>query len=157
MLFHYFHMWRRERYMVTHLHENYIHSRVNLKDVVHDYPTVEKKMMYFNQLVLTTTLISICFQSVNIVISGVFLFGTQYYSGFKTATSFIANILLIVSLLWNAFNSSYVSKKHKLAYSCVACKYFLSFVKYCKKLTIFYYRVFFLCFYRYSSFLQHSG
>jgi len=119
LVFHYFLVWRREKFIITHFKETLTLGRLHVRDIISDYPTVQIRLRKFNRWVFNTSAIAIVLQAVNIVASAVLLFG-YYNNGYKTFTTFFTNLLLISTVLYTCVSAAYIGLKHELAYSCVA-------------------------------------
>jgi hypothetical protein len=119
LIFHYFLVWRREHFIISNFKETLTLGRLHVRDIISDYPTIQIRLRKFNRWVFNTSVLAILFQTVNIISSGVLLFG-YYNDGYKTFTTFFTNLLLISMVLYNCVSAAYIGLKHELAYSCVA-------------------------------------
>lgn len=119
LVFHYFLVWRREHFLIANFKESLTLGRLHVRDVISDYPTVRARLHKYNRWVFNTSIIAIVLQIVNVISSGILVFG-YYSNGYKSFTTFFTNILLISLILYNCMSAAYVGLKHELAYSCVA-------------------------------------
>jgi len=119
LIFHYFLVWRREAFLIGNFKETLTLGRLHVRDILPDYPTVQIRLRKFNTWVFNTSALAIVLQIVNVISSGILIFG-YYNDGYKSFTTFFTNLLLISLVLYNCVSAAYVGLKHELAYSCVA-------------------------------------
>ncbi len=94
---------RRETYMITHLDADKKHAVTSFTTNCKDYPKIVNRVVEYNKkLQLFTKLVSIFFY-LNAIFSGI-LVCYYYYDGFRTATTLIANILLVSSKLFSMWS-----------------------------------------------------
>jgi len=121
LIFHYFLVWRRERFIIHNFKETLTVGRLHVRDIIVQYPTIRLRLRNFNSLVFKTSVVGLLLQVVNVISSGVLCF-VYYNDGYKTFTTFFTNLMLISLVLWNCLQAAYIGLKHELAYSCVACQ-----------------------------------
>jgi len=119
LIFHYFLVWRRERFIIHNFKETLTVGRLHVRDIIVQYPTIRLRLRNFNSLVFKTSVVAMLLQVVNVISSGVLCF-VYYNDGYKTFTTFFTNLMLISLVLWNCLQAAYIGLKHELAYSCVA-------------------------------------
>lgn len=119
LVFHYFLVWRREKFLIKHFRETLTVGRLNIRDVIHDYPGLERKLVKYNKWVLYISVFSIGLQLVNMVVSGILVMGF-YNNGYKSFTTYFTNLLVIGLVLHMCLSAAWIGLKHELAYSCVA-------------------------------------
>ena len=92
----------RERFIVIAFDVDYDKSadhldRVDFKDGKNVH--LKDKLLQWNQaykgVFVAITIVSLC----NTILSGVLVFSTEYYSGYRTATTFVANTLFLLTRL----------------------------------------------------------
>jgi hypothetical protein len=94
---------RRETYLITHLDADKKHSITSFIDNCKDYPKIVSRVVEYNKkLQLFTKIVSFFFY-LNAIFSGI-LVGYFYYDGFRTATTLIANVLLVSSKLFSMWS-----------------------------------------------------
>lgn len=119
LVFHYFLVWRREKFLIRHFRETLTVSRLNIRDILHEYPGLKRKLGMYNRWVFYTSVVAIVLQVANVILSGILVM--QYYNnGYKTFTTFFTNLLVIMMVLYMCLSAAFVGLKHELAYSCVA-------------------------------------
>jgi len=119
LVFHYFLVWRREKFIIMHFKETLTLGRLHVRDIISDYPTMQIRLRKYNRWVFNTSVCAIVLQAVNVVSSAVLLFG-YFNDGYKTFTTFFTNLLIISTVLYSCISAAYIGLKHELAYSCVA-------------------------------------
>jgi hypothetical protein len=90
LVFHYFLVWRREHFIISNFKETLTLGRLHVRDIIADYPTVQIRLRKFNTWVFNTSVLAITLQVVNIISSGILIFG-YYNNGYKSFTTFFTN------------------------------------------------------------------
>lgn len=86
------------------------------RKVIEMYPHVARNINRSNGWTLiTSTMILACF-FVNAIISAILVF-RDYYAGFRTVTTFLTNVFLMIQVFFNHWNLSRVGWKSGVAYS----------------------------------------
>jgi hypothetical protein len=121
-ILHYSLVYRRESWMITFLDEDDNEADNNLalegSKLLKPYPGIANDLMTVNKRVLITSVLGIIFLVVNIIASAWLLF-REYYAGFRTVTTYITNVLLVVGVLKTTISNAYAGLQHHLALSCV--------------------------------------
>ena len=110
----------RERFIVIAFDVDYEKSadhldRIDFKDGKH--AALKEKLVRWNRayrgVFIAIAFVSLC----NIVLSGILVFSTEYYSGYRTATTFVSNILFLLTRLSNSIILSSTSSEEPKAQS----------------------------------------
>jgi hypothetical protein len=117
--FHYALMLRRENYFVEYLDEDDALPDNNLETVLDAYPAINEGLAYQNKHVFTSAAIGMFFLLVNAVISGLLVFDPDHFDGFRTATVFATNLLLLVLVFKTCASNAWVGIQKRIALSCV--------------------------------------
>jgi hypothetical protein len=119
LICHYLVVWRRERFMIAHFSESLTRDRLHLRTELSKLPQLGSRLLLHNRIVLVTSIVAIVLQIVNLVLSGVLLFGF-YNSGYKTFTTYVTNLLVIATVLYNCYFAAWSGVKHGLGFSAIA-------------------------------------
>jgi hypothetical protein len=94
---------RRETYLITHLDATPTQAVTAFAANLARYPKILRRVQEHNAKLYTLVRYTICAFIVNAVSSAI-LVTVMYYDGFRTATTLIANILLVAQKLYGLFD-----------------------------------------------------
>jgi hypothetical protein len=116
---HYVVMLRRENWLVEYLDEDDNLPDDYLKNIIDKYPTIKAGLAEQNKFVFTSAFSSLTVLLVNAVVSGILVFRSTHNDGFRTATTYITNLLLMLMVLKTCAVNAWVGIQNTLALSCV--------------------------------------
>lgn len=89
----------RERFIVEKFDIDYDKPDLNLEKELVEHPELRDKLVSMNRayhaLFVTITFVNV----VNIFVSGALVFSDEYYNGFRTGTTFVTNVLFMLTRL----------------------------------------------------------
>ena len=112
----YFTVFRRERFLTYKLSRSLEKSRIHLASILNNYPHIQERLHIHDLAVAITSAFAIVMQVVNVIVSGILVF-YYYYDGYRTATSFITQILLMLGFMYGPLQSSIFGLRYKVAFS----------------------------------------
>jgi len=116
--------------MVEYLDEDdeFGDNNLTLRDhiALKPYPGISADLRKVNYRILISSIVACVALVVNVIVSGLFLFnppknadGTTSPVGFRTATTYITNVIIIAQILKTTISNAYAGIQHHLALSCV--------------------------------------
>jgi hypothetical protein len=91
---------KREAYLISHLEESRDHSYNSFVDNLKPFPNVITRVNQHNNLLKKWTNITLITYILNVIFSCILIF-YYYFDGFRSATTIIANILLVSGKLYS--------------------------------------------------------
>lgn len=117
----YFYEFNREMFLIEYLDINKKQGDYHLPNVINDYPTIKAKLIRYNRLYYNSTKCLLLLTGINWITSGILVFKSFY--SFKTITSYLTNILLIITKLSDSYSISKESFKHTYGLSAYIKEY----------------------------------
>lgn len=117
----YFIEFNREMFMIKYLDVDKHHGDYHLPSLLDGYENIKIRLISYNKNYYLSTKVLLGLTSLNWVLSGVLVLGS-YYS-MKTVTSFITNILLVITKLSDAYGVSKESTKNNYGLSAYIKEY----------------------------------
>ena len=111
----YFFEFNREMFLIQYLDINKRKGDYYLPKVIDKYPSIFKKLKRYNNVYFICTRSLLLLTTINWILSGILVF-KSYYS-MKTITSYIANILLVITKLTDSYTVSKESSKNNYGLS----------------------------------------
>jgi hypothetical protein len=96
----------REFYLISHLDSSKDHAYNSLTKNIKEYPKIISRVKRHNTGLLKFTRICVAFFIVNTITSAVLVF-RDYYDGFRSVTTLLANVLLVSQKLWSLWSIVY--------------------------------------------------
>lgn len=93
----------RQFYFTKYLDSNNEYPDNHLKTALEHHPTVVSKINYHNTTYIKTVKVVFSAFIINTILSAWIIFH-YYYDGFRSVTSLITNVLLVVGKVWNDWN-----------------------------------------------------
>lgn len=104
---------KRERYFIQHLDSSKQSSFDSLSIHLEEYPKIKTRIKQHNKHLILWSKITITIFFINVLISSILVF-YYYYDGFRTASTLLANVLLVSSKLYYCITIGYKSNGIKL-------------------------------------------
>jgi len=79
LFFHYALVWRRETFFVAHFKESLEVGRLDLKEVIHEYPTIAIRLHKLNVWLFNISVLVIVLQIANVISSAYLVFALYPY------------------------------------------------------------------------------
>lgn len=117
----YFYEFNREMFLIEYLDINKKQGDYHLPNVINDYPAIKAKLIRYNRLYYNSTKCLLLLTGINWITSGILVFKSFY--SFKTITSYLTNILLIITKLSDSYSISKESFKHTYGLSAYIKEY----------------------------------
>jgi hypothetical protein len=89
----------REAYFISHLEEDLNQPYTSLHKIAKDYPKILNRVKAFNKKLYTWSKWTVIFFGCNVMFSSILVF-YYFYDGFRTATTLLANVLLVSTKLY---------------------------------------------------------
>ena len=106
----YFYEFNREMFLIEYLDINKKQGDYHLPNVINDYPEIKAKLIRYNRLYYNSTKCLLLLTGINWITSGILVFKSFY--SFKTITSYLTNILLVITKLSDSYSISKESFRH---------------------------------------------
>lgn len=120
---HYVLVYLRESWMVEYLDEDDEFGDNNLvmndHEVLKPYPGIMADLQKINYRVLISSIVGALVMAINCILTGLALFTGDRASGFRTFTTYVTNVLLIITILKTTLSNAYAGIQHHLALSCI--------------------------------------
>jgi hypothetical protein len=116
---HYYVMLRRENWLVEYLDEDDNLPDNYLEKVIDKYPSINEGLAQQNRYVFTSAFSALVVLIVNAIVSGMLVFRSTHNDGFRTATTYITNLLLMLLVLKTCAVNAWVGIQKRLALSCI--------------------------------------
>ena len=117
----YFYEFNREMFLIEYLDINKKQGDYHLPNVINDYPEIKAKLIRYNRLYYNSTKCLLLLTGINWITSGILVFKSFY--SFKTITSYLTNILLIITKLSDSYSISKESFRHTYGLSAYIKEY----------------------------------
>jgi len=104
---------RREQYFISHLDESRRHPFNSLLDNTKAYPRIRRRIKEHNDSLYFWSYATFVFFILNILFSCILIF-YYFYDGFRSATTLIANVLLVFSKLYFILQTTNECRGHRL-------------------------------------------
>jgi len=91
---------KREAYFISHLEEDLNEPYTSLYKIAKDYPKIATRVTSYNKRLNTWNTWTIVFFGCNVLFSSILVF-YYFYDGFRTATTLLANVLLVSTKLYH--------------------------------------------------------
>jgi hypothetical protein len=104
---------KRERYFIHHLDSSKQESFDSLCSHVNEYPKIKNRIYTHNKHLILWSKITITLFFINTLVSSILVF-YYFYDGFRTASTLLANVLLVSSKLYYCISIGYKSNGLKL-------------------------------------------
>lgn len=117
----YFYEFNREMFLIEYLDINKKQGDYHLPNVINHYPEIKAKLIRYNRLYYNSTKCLLLLTGINWITSGILVFKSFY--SFKTITSYLTNILLIITKLSDSYSISKESFKHTYGLSAYIKEY----------------------------------
>lgn len=98
----------REFYFISHLDQSKDQPYNSLVKNIYGYPKILQRVKQYNRKLLRVTRLCVCVFGVNTLSSCVLIF-RDYYDGFRSVSTLVANVLLVTQKLWGLWCISYES------------------------------------------------
>eukprot|EP00823_Brevimastigomonas_motovehiculus_P008234 TRINITY_DN7509_c0_g1_i1.p1 TRINITY_DN7509_c0_g1~~TRINITY_DN7509_c0_g1_i1.p1 ORF type:complete len:383 (-),score=69.51 TRINITY_DN7509_c0_g1_i1:385-1533(-) len=119
---HYLVVYKREMWMIEYLDVSEDEPMTNLPSVVPQFPEIGADLENYNLFLFITATTSVVINVLNAIMSGYLVFH-DYYDGFRTATVYVTQLMLLITVLKGALRSAWVSMRRNLAISCVQTEF----------------------------------
>lgn len=119
LLIHYWCMYKRENFLVEFLDYDGREPDDGLKEIIGLFPKIDSNMKSWNRWVFLTAAVSLLMLILNALVSGKLVFDAAHYTGFRTATTFLTNNLLMIFVLKNCFVNCFKGIYYDAAISCL--------------------------------------
>lgn len=117
----YFYEFNREMFLIEYLDINKKQGDYHLPNVINDYPEIKAKLIRYNRLYYNSTKCLLLLTGINWITSGILVFKSFY--SFKTITSYLTNILLVITKLSDSYSISKESFRHTYGLSAYIKEY----------------------------------
>lgn len=117
----YFYEFNREMFLIEYLDINKKQGDYHLPNVINHYPAIKAKLIRYNRMYYNSTKCLLLLTGINWITSGILVFKSFY--SFKTITSYLTNILLIITKLSDSYSISKESFKHTYGLSAYIKEY----------------------------------
>lgn len=105
-------IYKREKFLIYRMDENAKLPKTNCADVFAKNPEIEAGVIWYNRLMFWWAICAALSYAINMIISGVVIFG-EYYDGYQSAIQYIVNSCLCLYLIYR----SIIHSKSKLVLS----------------------------------------
>ena len=117
----YFFEFNREMFLIEYLDIDKRKGDYHLPKVLHEYSDIKKRLKKYNHAYYVATRSVLLLTAINWILSGILVIGS-YYS-FKTITSFVTNILLVITKLSDSHGVSKESHQNDYGLSAYIKEY----------------------------------
>ena len=117
----YFYEFNREMFLIEYLDINKKQGDYHLPNVINNYPEIKAKLIRYNRLYYNSTKCLLLLTGINWITSGILVF--KSFFSFKTITSYLTNILLIITKLSDSYSISKESYRHTYGLSAYIKEY----------------------------------
>ena len=117
----FFYEFNREMFLIEYLDINKKQGDYHLPNVINNYPEIKAKLIRYNRLYYNSTKCLLLLTGINWITSGILVF--KSFFSFKTVTSYLTNILLIITKLSDSYSISKESCRHTYGLSAYIKEY----------------------------------
>ena len=117
----YFFEFNREMFLIEYLDIDKRVGDYHLPNVIDGYENIKSTLNRYNKIYFHCTRVLLFLTAINWITSGILVFKSFY--SFKTITSFVTNILLVITKLSDSFHISKESYKHTYGLSAYIKEY----------------------------------
>jgi len=107
--------FKREKWCIDYLDIDENIPNNNLKEEIENYPEYKEKLLELNNYYYKASIFMVFINFVNFITSAILIY--YYFLDYRSVTTLITNILLIIDKLVNSLSISYKSLNEKLALS----------------------------------------